>query len=212
MVDCSHANSSKQHERQLDVARDIARQIAGGSRSVFGVMMEATCTPARRSSRRARTTLRAGIRQEHHRCLPGLGRFRGLPGRNWRPPCRRGAVRCKLHWHHHGPISRKTGMHAQRSIGGPRARTGIPAWYRRPSPQQRQARRWLDDEFTRLDCEPLRASGKVLLADKVLTVAPGRGCAAGRPRWGQPVCRRRRGADPSRGAGGRGAMASRSEL
>jgi len=33
------------------------------------------------------------------------------------------------------------------------------------------ARRWLDDEFIRLECEPLRASGKVLLADKVLTVA-----------------------------------------
>ena len=33
------------------------------------------------------------------------------------------------------------------------------------------ARRWLDDEFVRLDCEPLRPSGKVLLADKVLTVA-----------------------------------------
>ncbi|MBA2962447.1 MULTISPECIES: 3-deoxy-7-phosphoheptulonate synthase [Ramlibacter] len=40
MVDCSHANSSKQHERQVDVARDIAAQIAGGSRSVFGVMVE----------------------------------------------------------------------------------------------------------------------------------------------------------------------------
>ena len=40
MVDCSHANSSKQHERQLTVARDIADQIAGGSRSVFGVMVE----------------------------------------------------------------------------------------------------------------------------------------------------------------------------
>ncbi|MFM6985969.1 MAG: 3-deoxy-7-phosphoheptulonate synthase [Hydrogenophaga sp.] len=40
MVDCSHANSSKQHEKQLDVARDIAGQIAGGSRSVFGVMIE----------------------------------------------------------------------------------------------------------------------------------------------------------------------------
>jgi 3-deoxy-7-phosphoheptulonate synthase len=40
MVDCSHANSSKQHEKQLDVARDIAAQIAGGSRSVFGVMVE----------------------------------------------------------------------------------------------------------------------------------------------------------------------------
>ncbi|GAA4418465.1 3-deoxy-7-phosphoheptulonate synthase [Acidovorax lacteus] len=40
MVDCSHANSSKQHERQLVVARDIAAQIASGSRRVFGVMIE----------------------------------------------------------------------------------------------------------------------------------------------------------------------------
>ena len=40
MVDCSHANSSKQHQKQLDVARDIAAQIAGGSRSVFGLMIE----------------------------------------------------------------------------------------------------------------------------------------------------------------------------
>lgn len=40
MVDCSHANSSKQHEKQLEVARDIATQVAGGSRSVFGVMVE----------------------------------------------------------------------------------------------------------------------------------------------------------------------------
>ncbi len=40
MVDCSHANSSKQHEKQLDVARDIAGQVAGGSRQVFGVMVE----------------------------------------------------------------------------------------------------------------------------------------------------------------------------
>ncbi len=40
MVDCSHANSSKQHERQIDVARDIAGQVAGGSRHVFGLMIE----------------------------------------------------------------------------------------------------------------------------------------------------------------------------
>jgi 3-deoxy-7-phosphoheptulonate synthase len=40
MVDCSHANSSKQHERQTEVARDIAAQMAAGSRSVFGVMVE----------------------------------------------------------------------------------------------------------------------------------------------------------------------------
>lgn len=40
MVDCSHANSSKQHEKQIDVARDIAGQIAKGSRCVFGLMVE----------------------------------------------------------------------------------------------------------------------------------------------------------------------------
>jgi 3-deoxy-7-phosphoheptulonate synthase len=40
MVDCSHANSSKQHEKQLEVAKDIAAQISGGSKSVFGVMVE----------------------------------------------------------------------------------------------------------------------------------------------------------------------------
>ena len=45
MVDCSHANSSKQHERQKDVARDIADQIAGGSRSIFGVMVESHLQP-----------------------------------------------------------------------------------------------------------------------------------------------------------------------
>ncbi len=40
MVDCSHANSSKQHQKQIEVARDIAGQIAGGSRNVFGLMVE----------------------------------------------------------------------------------------------------------------------------------------------------------------------------
>jgi 3-deoxy-7-phosphoheptulonate synthase len=40
MIDCSHANSSKQHLRQVDVARDIAAQVAAGSRSVFGLMVE----------------------------------------------------------------------------------------------------------------------------------------------------------------------------
>ncbi len=40
MVDFSHANSSKQYERQVDVARDVAAQVAGGSRCIFGVMVE----------------------------------------------------------------------------------------------------------------------------------------------------------------------------
>ena len=40
MVDCSHANSSKDHEKQAAVARDVAEQIAGGSTGVFGLMLE----------------------------------------------------------------------------------------------------------------------------------------------------------------------------
>ena len=45
MVDCSHANSSKQHEKQVDVARDIAGQVASGSRQVFGLMVESHLNP-----------------------------------------------------------------------------------------------------------------------------------------------------------------------
>ena len=40
MVDCSHANSAKQHRRQIDVAADLARQVAGGERRIMGVMVE----------------------------------------------------------------------------------------------------------------------------------------------------------------------------
>ncbi len=40
MVDCSHGNSEKDHRRQSTVASDVARQIAGGSSQIFGVMLE----------------------------------------------------------------------------------------------------------------------------------------------------------------------------
>jgi 3-deoxy-7-phosphoheptulonate synthase len=40
MVDCSHANSSKQHEKQVEVAHDVAAQLKAGSRCIFGVMVE----------------------------------------------------------------------------------------------------------------------------------------------------------------------------
>ena len=45
-----------------------------------------------------------------------------------------------------------------------------------------QGRQWLDAQFVALECEPLRASGKVLTADKVLTVA----MAAGADRFDDP--------------------------
>jgi len=40
MVDASHANSSKQHQRQIDVMRDVGAQLAAGTRCIFGVMVE----------------------------------------------------------------------------------------------------------------------------------------------------------------------------
>jgi len=42
-----------------------------------------------------------------------------------------------------------------------------------------QGRRWLDEAFQANDCEPLRASGKVLTADKLLAIA----AAVGRQRF-----------------------------
>jgi len=40
MVDLSHANSSKQHRRQIDVAADVAAQISAGDARITGVMIE----------------------------------------------------------------------------------------------------------------------------------------------------------------------------
>lgn len=40
MVDFSHANSLKDHQRQLEVGRDVGAQIAAGNRSIIGAMIE----------------------------------------------------------------------------------------------------------------------------------------------------------------------------
>ncbi len=40
MIDCSHANSQKQYEQQVNVAEDIAGQIASGDNRIAGVMVE----------------------------------------------------------------------------------------------------------------------------------------------------------------------------
>ncbi|HVZ46003.1 MAG TPA: 3-deoxy-7-phosphoheptulonate synthase [Ramlibacter sp.] len=47
MVDCSHANSQKQYERQIEVAEDVAKQIEGGCRRILGVMVESHLLPGR---------------------------------------------------------------------------------------------------------------------------------------------------------------------
>jgi 3-deoxy-7-phosphoheptulonate synthase len=40
MVDCSHANSSKKYEQQIDVAREVGAQVASGDVRIVGVMVE----------------------------------------------------------------------------------------------------------------------------------------------------------------------------
>ena len=74
MIDCSHANSSKQHDRQVDVARDIGTQLGRGSRCIFGVMVESHLQAgAQKFSAGKRRPGRARVRPEHHRRLHRLG-------------------------------------------------------------------------------------------------------------------------------------------
>lgn len=57
---------------------------------------------------------------------------------------------------------------------------GDPSTYRfdleevQPMPHE-QARVWLDEQFTAFGCEPIRLTGKVLTADKILAVAQAAG-------------------------------------
>ncbi|HEX4859422.1 MAG TPA: 3-deoxy-7-phosphoheptulonate synthase, partial [Usitatibacteraceae bacterium] len=47
MIDFSHANSLKQHQKQMDVSRDVAAQIAAGDPRIVGVMVESHINPGR---------------------------------------------------------------------------------------------------------------------------------------------------------------------
>ncbi|MBL0141484.1 MAG: 3-deoxy-7-phosphoheptulonate synthase [Betaproteobacteria bacterium] len=47
MVDCSHANASRQYERQMDAGADIARQLAAGDDRIMGAMVESNLKPGR---------------------------------------------------------------------------------------------------------------------------------------------------------------------
>jgi 3-deoxy-7-phosphoheptulonate synthase len=48
-VDCSHANSGKDHHRQSAVAHDLAHQVATGSREIIGIMMESFLVEGRQN-------------------------------------------------------------------------------------------------------------------------------------------------------------------
>ncbi len=47
MIDFSHANSLKQPTRQLDVAADVAQQLASGNKKIIGVMVESNLVAGR---------------------------------------------------------------------------------------------------------------------------------------------------------------------
>jgi 3-deoxy-7-phosphoheptulonate synthase len=49
MIDCSHANSDKNHRRQPEVLRDVAAQVAGGSRAIMGLMLESFLVDGRQN-------------------------------------------------------------------------------------------------------------------------------------------------------------------
>ena len=59
-----------------------------------------------------------------------------------------------------------------------------------PAMGNAEARAWLDEQFVALDCEPLRPTGKLLLADKVMVVARDAGPQRlSDPEWGPTFAR-----------------------
>jgi len=58
-----------------------------------------------------------------------------------------------------------------------------------------EARRWLDDAFTQMGCEPLRPTGKLLTADKLVVIAQAAGPQKFQePDWAQDFARAASGA------------------
>jgi hypothetical protein len=68
MVDCSHSNSQKMYQRQIDVAREVARQVAAGEDRVIGVMVESHLKAGRQDLVPGSRSVGA----EHHRRLHRL--------------------------------------------------------------------------------------------------------------------------------------------
>ena len=49
MIDCSHANSNKDHNRQPIVFEDVITQIINGNEGIAGVMLESHINPGNQS-------------------------------------------------------------------------------------------------------------------------------------------------------------------
>jgi 3-deoxy-7-phosphoheptulonate synthase len=60
-VDCSHANSGKDHRRQSIVWRDVLSQRVAGDRSIVGMMLESNLLPGSQPVSRDRAALAYGV-------------------------------------------------------------------------------------------------------------------------------------------------------
>jgi 3-deoxy-7-phosphoheptulonate synthase len=61
VIDCSHANSNKQHELQPLVMRNVSKQILAGNQSICGLMMESNLKAGNQSIPKDLNKLRYGV-------------------------------------------------------------------------------------------------------------------------------------------------------
>ena len=61
MVDCSHANSGKNHDRQTKVLDSVVEQVQGGGKSIIGVMLESNLGPGRQEISQGKSDLQFGV-------------------------------------------------------------------------------------------------------------------------------------------------------
>ena len=61
IVDCSHANSGKDHRRQSIVWRDVLAQRVAGDRSIVGMMLESNLEPGSQPAQADRSKLTYGV-------------------------------------------------------------------------------------------------------------------------------------------------------
>ncbi len=61
MIDCSHANSNKDHNRQPEVLKDVVQQIADGNKSIIGLMIESNINAGRQDIPADLSELKYGV-------------------------------------------------------------------------------------------------------------------------------------------------------
>ena len=61
VIDCSHGNSNKDHERQPIVFEDVINQRASGDKSIVGVMIESNINPGSQSLGKNPASLEYGV-------------------------------------------------------------------------------------------------------------------------------------------------------